>query len=95
MRCQTTHRAALLAGLALLGLGGGLWIHLWQTRHAVRTVSPLPLHAPGYTLNDGTGAGMRVIPLAGARLRSTAAPDPGATPQQRTTDATRTDSTTP
>lgn len=82
MKFRSTRRAVLLACLALLGLGGLLGGHLWRTRHAVRMVSPLPLHAPGYTLDDGTGAGMRVVPLAGARLRSAAAPDPGTTPPQ-------------
>lgn len=69
-------RPALLALLALLGLGGGLTVHLWQTRQAVRTVSPLPLAAPGFTLEAPEGADMRVVPLAGSRLRSMAAPDP-------------------
>ncbi|WP_296305140.1 hypothetical protein [uncultured Desulfovibrio sp.] len=82
MKFRSTRRAVLLTSLALLGLGGLLGGHLWRTRHDVRMVSPLPLHAPGYTLDDGTGAGMRVVPLAGARLRSVAAPDPGTTPPQ-------------
>lgn len=70
-------RPALLALLVLLGLGGCLTAHLWRTRQAVRIVSPLPLAAPGFTLEAPEGADMRVVPLAGARLRSTAAPDPG------------------
>lgn len=69
-------RPALFALLALLVLGGCLAAHLWQTRRTVRLVSPLPLDAPGYTLEDAEGTDMRVIPLAGAGLRSTAASDP-------------------
>lgn len=88
----TIRRAALLAGLALLGLGCGLGMHLWRTRQAVRVVSPLPLHAPGYTQDDGTGAAMRVIPLAGARLRGEAAPAPDG---ERPPDTAQHERTTP
>lgn len=82
-------RTALLACLALLGLAGILGGHLWLTRHAVRSVSPLPLHAPGYTLGDGSEAGMRVVPLAGARLRSEAAPASGTRPPRGASHAVR------
>ncbi len=70
-------RPILYLLLVLLALGGGLLAHLWQTRQAVRLVFPLPLDAPGYTLKDTEGTDIRVIPLAGARLRSAAAPDHG------------------
>lgn len=89
MKLRSTRRTALLTCLALLGLAGILGGHLWLTRHAVRSVSPLPLHAPGYTLEDGSGAAMRVVPLAGARLRSAAAPNPGETLPQGQPHAAR------
>lgn len=70
------HRPAALAGLILLGLGLCL---LWQLTHGAATprhVSPLPLHAPGFTLETADGIRMRVIPLAGWRLRSPATQPP-------------------
>lgn len=76
-------RPALLVIAALLGLGGSLAAHLWQTRQTVRIVSPLPPDAPGFTLEDPDGADMRVIPLAGARLHSPAAPHPAEERPQR------------
>lgn len=67
-------RPAALTGLLLLGLALGL---LWQLPHdaaAPRLVSPLPLHAPGFTLETPDGIRMRVIPLAGWNLRSPVTP---------------------
>ncbi|HJA75894.1 MAG TPA: hypothetical protein H9774_03380 [Candidatus Desulfovibrio gallistercoris] len=81
-------RPALFALLALLGLAGCLAAHLWRTRQDVRIVSPLPLAAPGFTLEDAEGADIRVIPLAGARLHSTAAHDAGGAEPPRTTRRT-------
>lgn len=67
-------RPVALTGLVLLGLALCL---LWQLPHggaAPRHVSPLPLRAPGFTLETADGIRMRVIPLAGWQLRSTITP---------------------
>lgn len=81
-------RPALFALLALFGLAGCLAAHLWRTRQDVRIVSPLPVAAPGFTLEDAGGADMRVVPLAGARLHSAAASDAGGAEPPRATERT-------
>ena len=69
-------RPVPLMGLCLLVLGLVLLWHICRTGTAARLVPPLPLHAPGFTQSTPEGASVRVVHLAGPRLRSPASPPP-------------------
>lgn len=67
-------RPVVLTGLLLLGLALCLLRQLPHAAAAPRLVSPLPLYAPGFTLETPDGMSMRIVPLAGWNLRSPATP---------------------